>query len=214
MKKHTRHLVSLGALGVAVLVASVLGFPDIMRVVTSGYPASDPAIPRSFAGNRMAYAFALFSLFSTSSLAIRKLILIAAQLRAEDWRVDPDVGLYRMALAALLMVIVLGAAPDVLLLLLWGEASDPTMAVVMTLDRVCDGLTIIPFTAAIFLHVRADQFERKPNLGELMHAAPEVDVGPRDRSLFMVTPRRESIAENVKIVILVMVIAAGLALLK
>lgn len=214
MSKRNRYLIGIGIVGVVILVASVLGFPDFMRLVSNGYPANDPDIPLSFAGNRAAYGFALFSLFSTSSLAIRKLILIGAQLHAEDWRVDPDVGLYRMALASLLLVIVLGASPDVIFLLLWGEASAGTMSVVMTLDRVCDGLTIIPFTAAIFLHVRADQFQRTPNLTELQHLAPEVDVGPRERTLFVVSPRRESIAENVKIVILVTIIAAGLALWK
>lgn len=214
MSKRNRNWIIMVAVATVILVASVLGFPDIMRAFTSGYPSSDPGIPLSFAGNRAAYGFALFSLFSTSSLAIRKLILIRAQLRIEDWRMDPDVGLYRMALAALLMVIVLGAAPDVILLLLWGEATDATMAVVMTIDRICDGLTIIPFTAAIFLHVRADQFRRTPNLAELHQIAPEVDVGPRERTLFLVTPRAESIAENVKIVILVTIIAAGLALWK
>lgn len=214
MSKRNRYLVAIGIVGVVILVASVLGFPDFMRLVSNGYPATDPDIPLSFAGNRAAYGFALFSLFSTSSLAIRKLILIGAQLHAEDWRVDPDVGLYRMALASLLLVIVLGASPDVIFLLLWGEASPATMSVVMTLDRVCDALTIIPFTAAIFLHVRADQFQRTPNLAELQHLAPEVDVGPRERTLFVVSPRRESIAENVKIVILVTIIAAGLALWK
>src|SRR3546814_7766869 len=96
----------------------------------------------SFSGNRAAFGFALFSLFSVSSLAIRQLFLIASQLRRESWRADPDVGLYRMTVASLMMAIVLGAAPDVILLLLFGEANDRTMTTVMTLDRLCDGLQI------------------------------------------------------------------------
>src|SRR3546814_2116730 len=78
-------------------------------------PVEDPGIPVSFSGNRAAFGFALFSLFSVSSLAIRQLFLIASQLRRESWRADPDVGLYRMTVASLMMAIVLGAAPDVIL---------------------------------------------------------------------------------------------------
>src|SRR3546814_13996869 len=88
-------------------------------------PVEDPGIPVSFSGNRAAFGFALFSLFSVSSLAIRQLFLLASQLRRESWRADPDVGLYRLTVASLMMAIVHGAAPDVMLLLLYGEAHDP-----------------------------------------------------------------------------------------
>lgn len=214
MKGHLRRTIWIAIAATAALVGIVLAYPDIMRALSQPSALADPGIPTSFSGNRLAYGFALFSLFSTTSLAIRKLILIGAQMRAQDWRQDPDVGLYAMAFACLLMVIILGAGPDVILLLLWGEAGTRTMTTVMTLDRMCDGLTIIPFTAAILLHVRATQFERSPSLAELAHLAPEIDVGPRERTLFVVQPRAESIAENVKIVVFVMLIAAGLALWK
>src|SRR3546814_7205123 len=83
----------------------------------------------------------------SSDLAIRQLFLIASQLRRESWRADPDVGLYRMTVASLMMAIVLGAALDVILLLLFGEANDRTMTTVMTLDRICDGVMGVPRSA-------------------------------------------------------------------
>src|SRR3546814_3160309 len=75
------------------------------------------------------------------------------------------------------------------------------MTTVMTLDRICDGLMGVPFIIAVFLRVRAEQFQRTPSLADLEHVAGAVDIGPRDRSLFLVHPHPESIAENVKIVL-------------
>lgn len=213
MKMGNRGKTWLGIAATALLILVVLAYPDAVHFFKQTEPKNDPAIPRSFSGNRLAYGLALFSLFSTSSLAIRKLILIGVQLNDKAWREDPDVGFYRMALASLLMVIVLGAAPDVVLLLLYGEAGDRTLTTVMTIDRLCDGLTIIPFTAAIIFHVKAEQFQRTPSRGFFASFQDE-HPAPRSRALYAVVPRRETIAENVKIVIGVMVIAAGLALWK
>lgn len=208
-----RRIATIAIILTGLVVAAVLGYPDFIQAVTHAPPVEDPGIPASFSGNRLAFGFALFSLFSVSSLAIRQLFLIAAQLRREGWRSDPDVGLYRMTVGALMMAIVLGAAPDVILLLIYGEANEQSMTAVMTIDRVCDGLVGVPFVAAVFLRVRAEQFQRSPTLDDL-HALNGVDVGPRDRALFLVQPQTESIAENVKIVLFIMAIAAGLALLK
>lgn len=213
MTPRYRRIVSLVLFGTLLVIALVLGFPDALQFFNRTTDAADPGIPRSFSGNRVAYGLALFSLFSTSSLAIRKLILIAAQLHSEDWRQDPDVGMYRLALACLLFALVIAAGPDVILLLLWGEVGDKTLTAAMTLDRLCDGLVIIPFTMAIMFHVRAEQFQRTPSHSFFASFKDEEDA-PRSRKLFAVVPRRETIAENVKIVIAVMVIAAGLALWK
>lgn len=214
MSDKLRRYATHAIIATALLVGVVLGYPEIIEAWTQTAPRYDPGIPTSFSGNRLAYGFALFSLFSVSVLTVRQLIIIAAQLREESWRQDPDVGLYRMTLAACMLALLLGAAPDVILLLLWGEAGQRTMTSVMTFDRVCDGLVIAPFIAATMLRVRADQFRRTPSLAELNHIAPEVDVKPRDRGLFVVSPRAETIWENSKIVGIVMAIAAGVALWK
>lgn len=203
------------SVGIALLfVILVLAYPDLMRRFAHQSPIEDPAIPTSFSGNRIAYGFALFSLFTMSSLAFRQLILIAWHLREEDWRADPDVGLYRMVVGCMMMVILLGAGPDVILLLLWGEAGDRSMTTAMTFDRICDGLAILPFVAAVFLRLRAEQFQRTPHLADLQRLAPHIDFGPRERRLFLVRPKPESVWENVKIVSFVMAIAVGLALWK
>lgn len=211
--KRARRLLWLSAAGVGAMVALVLAYPDILHMLRQPAAISDPGIPTSFSGNRAAYGFALFSLFCTTSLSFRKLILLAVMLKEEPWRQDPDVGFHRMALALLLLVVLIGAGPDVLILLLWGEADPPTMVAAMTFDRICDGLTIIPFLGSIFCMVKAEQFQRHPTLpaGSL---APFHDVGPGERHLFIVQPRAESIAENVKIIVFVMLLAAGLAIWK
>src|SRR3546814_1240428 len=87
-----------------------------------------------------------------------------------------------MTVASLMMAIVLGAAPDVILLLLFGEANDRTMTTVMTLDRICDGLMGVPFIIAVFLRVRAEQFQRTPSLADLEHVAGAVDIGQIGRA--------------------------------
>src|SRR3546814_18122632 len=115
-----------------------------------------------------------------------------------------------MTVASLMMAIVLGAAPDVILLLLFGEANDRTMTTVMTLDRICDGLMGVPFIIDVYLRVRAEQFPRTPSLAETEHVPGAVDNGPSDRSLFLVHHPPEIIAENVQIPLFVLVMSAGL----
>lgn len=209
-----KRLFLISAAGVLVFIALVLGYPDIMHFLRTSSEPQDPGIPNSFSGNRAAYGFALFSLFSITSLSIRKIFLLAAQLRDEHWRNDPDVGFHRMALTCLLLVIVMGAGPDVILLLIWGEVGGRSLATAMTFDRMCDGLAVIPFVTALFLHIRAERIERRPALAQLSSVTPPIPVRAGERQLFVVQPRTESIAENVKIVVFVMLIAALLALLK
>lgn len=214
MTKRQRRIALLILTGIIIFVASILGFPDIMRWITGESPATDPNIPTSFSGNRMIYGFALFSLFTTTSLAIRKLFVIGMQLRDEDWRQDPDVGLYRITVAACLLTIITACGPDVIVLMLWGEAGDKTMETALTIDRVCDSLVAIPAIGAILFQVRAEQFTRQPDLAEYHALAGNIDIGPRDRTLFKVTARKESIEDNLKIIGFVLVIAAGLAIFK
>lgn len=214
MTPRARFLMWVSLSGLALLVGMVLAYPDIIAFLAHSSHTADPGIPRSFSGNRAAYGFALFSLFSMTSLAIRKLLLITAQLRAQPWREDPDVGFYRIALALMLVTIIIGAGPDVVLLLLWGEAGDRTLTTAMTLDRLGDGVALAPFIAAIFVMVKAEQFQRTPSMQMLADNFPGYKPRAGDRQIFEVLPESESIWENVKIIVFVMVIAAGLALWK
>jgi hypothetical protein len=214
-----RRTIFWSALGVAALIGTVLGFPDIMRFIGGSYADTAPDIPVSFSGNRAAYGFSLFSLFTMTSLAIRKLFQLAAQLRDEPWREDPDVGLYRITIALFLAAFVIAEAPDVLLLIIWGEAGGRTLATTMTIGRICDGLAAFPFIAGLLVCVRADQFQRIPGpiyMSSVMHH--KIDdfpkPGPRERNLFVVMSQAEKLGENFRIILLVTILAAGLAIWK
>ena len=210
------------ALGFAMclLVASVLFFPDVTDLIFAGeHSSTDPSIPISFSGNRAAYGFALFSLFTTTSLAIRKLFQIGAQMHDEPWRADPDVGLYRIAIALFLLAYVVAEAPDVMVLIIWGEAGSRTLETALTIDRLGDGLAAFPLLAGLLVCVRADQFQRVPGPAYLSSAMPHKmhdfpAPGPRERNLFVVMSQAEKLGENVRMILLVMVLAAGLAIWK
>lgn len=218
MSPRHRNLISAWALLLGILVAAVLLFPDFTDRFIDG-DAADPGIPISFSGNRAAYGFALFSLFTTTSLSIRKLIQIGVQLKDEPWREDPDVGLYRIAIALFLLAYIVAEAPDVGLLVIWGEAGSRTITTAMTLDRIGDGLAAFPLVAGLLVCLRADQFQRIPGpvylasaMHHKMHDFPA--PGPRERNLFVVMSQAEKLGENVRIILLVMILAAGLAIWK
>jgi hypothetical protein len=203
----------LSAAGVAVFVAFVIAFPALLGGVTNREPANAAAIPPAFYGNRAAFGLALFSLFSMSALSIRKLILLATQLRDEPWRENPDVGLYRIALALLLSVVVLVAAPDVLVMLIYGEASPTSLAVVRTGAFIADGLALPVFGAAFLVLIRVEQLERMPEM-ELEEFLRAKSLSRSQQTFYLVLPRRDGIADHVRIVAFIFVIALGLALYK
>lgn len=195
----------------AAAVACVALYPEVVRAITSHGLRAAPGLPGSFGGNRAAFGFALFSLFTVASLSARKFIVIAVQLRDEDWRHAPDIALHRIAIAALMLTTFLGSAPDVGVMLLWGEASQPILSVARGIDRICDGLTIGPFMIATVALIRAEQLRLVP----LDDFRREFDGVPaRERAFFVVTPRREGLAENVRIIVAIAVLALGLAVWK
>ena len=206
---------ALGAFAIATaFVAAVILYPFAFEMATSREPPLDAGIPPAFAGNRAAFSFALFSLFSMSSLAIRKLIVILCKLRSENWREDPDVGLYRMALASLMAMIICGAGPDVVLLLLYGEAGPDFINRLEVFDRVADGVALGPFLLSILFMVRAEQLDRMPT-ASMASLLEKLEVArPRTRNLFLVLPRGDDFRDNARIVIGVLIIAAGLGLWK
>ena len=128
--------------------------------------------PPSFDGNPWSYGFALFGLTLVSAMALTILIglLLEPRLRREiDARLDNQIprpvprdwlaplSLYRMILVGFLLTIVMGAAPNVLLLLAWGEASAATIDVLFLIDRLCDGGLAVPFLGTCFLILWAGQ---------------------------------------------------------
>lgn len=197
----------------ALVVAVVLLFPDIASLWQShrDVARSTEALPRSFQGNRASYALALFSFFALSALATRKALLIVDQLVTVPWREQQlDVALYRVGALLLLVTLVLSATPDVIVLLVYGEVTEQTFEVVMTIDRICDGLTILPFLFALGVFFRVDQLERIGSFGGVPWRS-----GDRLKGVFYeILPQRDGLGDQLRIVVLVLVAALGLALLK
>lgn len=124
------------------------------------------AFPPSFEGNPLTYGFALFSLSLLSMLSVARIWGLISDLhkvrqleRSLLWYIRPREPLSRWSaltlhetkLACLYLSIFLGAFPDVLILLLWGEASNQTMVRLFMMDRIGDGLTLLPFATAMMI---------------------------------------------------------------
>lgn len=204
----------LGGAAVLLIVLCTIFYPDMLWQFTETTPATDAEhIPPAFSGNRAAYGFALFSLFTISTLSLRKIASIALQLRHEPWREEPDIGLYRLGIAFLLAAIFVGTAPDVALMILWGEASARTLTIAMTIDRLGDGIALVPYLLSVTIVVRAEQLTRNPKV------APELDDNAwlphvKRPVFFEILPRREDLRDHLTIILGVAAIALGLALWK
>lgn len=171
--------------------------------------------PPSFDGNPWSYGFALFSLTLISAIALTILIGYLSEARARR-EIDERIGnmvpaalspsalspyvLHRLIIAGLMLTIVLGAVPDVLLLLAWGEAGDSTLDTLFLVDRVCDGLTLAPFLASTLLLLWAGQ--------AVDHRLSIEPVKVRLR------PSWQAIRERLKLVLLVLLIAVGVTFAK
>jgi hypothetical protein len=209
----TRWKIWAAVAGVAIVAALVMMFPAIVGSITHRTsPLDDGSLPPAFYGNRAAYCVSLFALFSMSSLALRNILVTSRRLRDEPWRADPDLGLYRMSRIMLNLVIVFVAAPDVVVLFLWGEVSDATMRPLRTFAQIFDGLALVPFFVSTFVIIKADQLEHVPN-----EPATRPDWhrnGSPRPGFFLILPRTEGLADHVRIIAFVLVIALGLALFK
>ena len=117
----------------------------------------DHSFPPSFEGNPFSYAFALFSLTLICALAIAMLLqfLFEARARKAAQKIASNricervpfaspLSIHRWIMTGFLVTILLGGLPDVLVLFMWGEASDETMERLFLIDRICDGLTVAP----------------------------------------------------------------------
>ena len=199
-----RNLVLL-TIGAAVVMVA---YPDVITHLGGPRPVPYDSrdIPPAFSGNRAAYGFAFFSLFTITTLSIRKFIIITISLSRSDWRAMLDISLYRMAVASMCLVFVFRAAPDVLLMMVWGEISFDAAITLMTIDRVCDGLVIVPFLVGMTFIVRAEQ----------LHMSPTARMKrERARSTFFeVVPEKQALRDHVRIIASVAIIAAGLAIMK
>ncbi|KTF70687.1 hypothetical protein ACNFJ7_02270 [Sphingomonas sp. HT-1] len=170
--------------------------------------------PPSFNDNPLSYGFALFSLALITSIALAYVIAVLLE-RTREREINaairnpalppPEHGitllsLHRMIYCGLLSTIILGAGPDVLLLLAWGEASDNAMWWIFQLDRVCDAATIGPFLMSMFLAIRAEKsIEHRLGL---------------DPAVIPVRPTWGMVRDKLKITGAVLCIAVGVTLYK
>jgi len=175
-------------------------------VATSAYPPS-------FAGNPWSYGFALFSLTLICAFAIAMLMHFVFETRARraalkafhqfpqpplSWA--SPLTIHRSIVICFLCTILLGAFPDVLVLFAWGEASNRTMDALFLLDRIGDGLTFAPFTAAVAFSAWGAQ------------VVPQQLI--RDTPVTVRPPTWRTIKDQVKIVAMVLIIATGVTIAK
>lgn len=176
--------------------------------------ASGARFPPSFEDNAFAYGFALFSLTVISATSAALLLQFLFDRRAKT-RLSLELGetaylgscapgsacgLYRFQISTLMWTMLLGALPDVLVLLAWGEASDPLMWLLFQTDRVGDGLAGIPFTMFALSYLLS---------GKVIEHRLSLDV--EDVPLH---PRWVQLKEKVRIVVLALVIALGVTAYK
>ncbi|HEX8579907.1 MAG TPA: hypothetical protein VF655_09980 [Allosphingosinicella sp.] len=171
--------------------------------------------PPSFAGSPWSYGFALFSLtlITAISLAILASYALEARYRREidtalNNHVPPQraalwrspVRLHRIIVSGFLITIIMGALPDVILLLAWGEASDEWLDLMFLIDRLLDGSLIVPFLCSTFTILWAGQ------VVDHRLTFPDGLVKPR--------PPWRMIRERLKIVVVVLLLAIGVTLAK
>lgn len=167
--------------------------------------------PPSFDGNPLTYGLALFSLTLVSALSLAQFLsfvfegrrvrevnrLIGNPVKQSVFPMSALVA-FRMILMSFFLMAFAGAGPDVLILLAWGEASHQTIEILFIIDRLGDGFVMFPFLTATWLLART----RQPLEQQLAFAA-NVPLGPFQWSTIM---------QNMKISLLVLVIAAGVTL--
>lgn len=172
------------------------------------------AFPPSFEGNPWTYGFALFSLSLLSMLSVARiwaLLSVINKTRTLAKRLPgymrprqpvpmwSALTLHETKLACLYLTIFLGTFPDVLILLLWGEADDATLVTLFLVDRIGDALTLAPFAVAMMLGAWLQQVVPQ----KLIANSHPTEVKP---------PNWQAIMPTMKIGSVVMLIAAGVTM--
>lgn len=167
--------------------------------------------PPSFDDNPLSYGFALFSLTLVSSISLAQLMAYWLEGRrisqiSRRWptfsmpheRQWTLLSVHRSILAGLHMTILFGALPDVLVMLAWGEASTETMNRLAMIDRVFDAATLWPYLASTALSAWVAQ------------SLPQRLV--IDSPVQLAVPQWWMVKDKLRIVVLVLTIAAGVTL--
>lgn len=106
------------------------------------------AFPPSFQGDRFAYAFSVFGLFGSALLALEWAVRIFRAARLDRHPIRAPLTIVRLILFLLLSATLLRIGGDVLLIMFWPEVSPETRAALAQLDRIMDGVSVFPMTAA------------------------------------------------------------------
>lgn len=157
-------------------------------------------LPPSFHGSRGNFAFALFSLLFTCAILCTALYGSMHNAwvarKYSSWR-DP-INMNRYIIWLMIIAILMGAAPDVIFLLMWGEVTEVTAWRLAEFDRFCDGLVMFPIVGAMFLWYRA-----KPVINyQLIRVPLPIDLWPKWTQM----------APQIRVAALVAFISAGVAL--
>lgn len=156
------------------------------------------AYPPAFLGSEWAFGLALFSLVIISALAIRHLILILGYMIEYREPLGAPITVTRLIIVSLLVTVITAVTPDAVLLLAWGEVNAQSITFLAKLDRVLDGLAVVPFAGAVFMMIRGE---------ELLH--DQLLRPPIRNDLW---PTFEAVRHHIVLILLVVVIALGVTI--
>jgi hypothetical protein len=157
-------------LALALIVIS--GLPSLASVQFTGITSTgdvqalSPAFPPSVGNKPAVFAWALFGHLALTLLSMSILARLVNRMRADAYPARHMVTYMRVASVTTMLTVALMAAPDTLLLLLWGEVTSDTIDGVTLLDKVFDGLAAVPFVAGLLYPMAAKRLPQ-PGLIEL-----------------------------------------------
>lgn len=143
--------------------------------------AATHRFPPSFSDARWVYALALFGLMTITCLALKTLWEDMRFMRAmrDGWREQPA-AVASVVESLYLLTIVMGFAPDTVVLLAWGDQAAPSASFLAEIDRALDFLCLIPFCSAWVLRARI----RPIALHLLMRTPDPLYLKPTWRALY------------------------------
>lgn len=109
------------------------------------------AYPPSAGNSPTAFAWGLFGALVVTMMSVATILRVARLLKRHPMRRDAPGTIFLMQIAMLALTIFLGASGDVLVSGFWNEVQPSTMAVLMTVDKIGDGMVWIPFMVGTFM---------------------------------------------------------------
>jgi hypothetical protein len=101
------------------------------------------------------HAFALFALLTIASLSAQKMVILGQAMFSSSFGFNLPITVWRMKLFLLYAGFFCGAAPDALILMVYGQDLHVVPDWAHMLDRAMDGMTLLPFLCAVFISIRS-----------------------------------------------------------